>query len=200
MGAMLMLSVVAGTAACTSAQQGTPIANPGAGASPGYQAPTSAGAAISLPPRPADVPLTGVDPCALLTAPQQAELGVTKGLRGLPAQLADNSPTCDYRFADGTPGAEYNIAVDTADGIQRYLDPTLAANVARVSIAGFPALDITLKSPDLLQGCTTAVSVADGQMFMVNLGQPATGTTTAQSCASTERVAGAVLTTAKTLK
>jgi len=67
-------------------------------------------------------------------------------------------------------------------------------------VSGFPALDITLRPPDLLQGCTTAVSVANGQMFTVNLGQPAKGTTTAQSCAKTEEVAGAVLATAQTLK
>jgi len=73
--------------------------------------------------------------------------------------------------------------VDTVAGIQRYLDPNLADVIKAVSVNGFPALDITLKPPDLLQGCTTAVSMANGQMFTVNLGQPAGGTTTTQSCA-----------------
>lgn len=196
-GAMLIMGLAA---ACTSAGPGAPTTNPRAGTAPSYQAPTNSAGGVTLPPRPTDIALAGVDPCTLLTAAQRARLGVTTGIKGLPAQLANNSPTCDYRFADNTPGAEYNVAVDTAEGIQLYLDPSLAANVERTSIAGFPALDITLKSPDLLQGCTTAVSVADGQMFMVNLGQPARGTTTAQSCAGTERVAAAVLATAKTLK
>lgn len=196
MGAMLLLTV----AGCTSVAQGTATAAARVSTGPGYQAPTNGSAGISLPPRPTDVPLAGINPCSLLTRAQQATLGVDAGVTGLPAQLADNSPTCNFRFADNTPGAEYNVAVDTTEGIQLYLDPTVAANVRQVSVAGFPALDITLKPPDLLQGCTTAVSVADGQMFMVDLGAPPRGTTTAGSCASTERVAGAVLATAKTLK
>lgn len=185
-------------AACTSQQPGRATA--AAGVSSGYQAPTNGAAGISLPPRPSDLSLTGVDPCSLLTTAQQGGLGVRAGVPGPPAQLADNSPTCDFRFADHTPGAEYNVAVDTTEGIQLYLDPTLADDVRPVSVAGFPALDITLKPPDLLQGCTTAVSVASGQMFMVDLGEPARGTTIAQSCARTEQVAAAVLATAKTLK
>lgn len=197
-GPVLMMTVLAGLAACTSQQPGSATTAPGA--SSGYQVPGNGAGNITLPRRPSDVSLTGIDPCSLLTAPQRARLGVDAGVTGPPAQLANNSPTCDYRFADNTPGAEYNVAVDTTDGIQLYLDPSLADDIRQVSVSGFPALDVTLKPPDLLQGCTTAVSVASGQMFMVNLGQPARGTTTAESCAKTEQVAGAVLATAKTLK
>jgi hypothetical protein len=185
-------------AGCTTTQAGQ--AKPAGRATPTYQVPTNGAGAISLPPRPGDIPLTGVDPCTLLTPAQQATLGVTAGVSGLPAQLLDNSPTCNYRFADHTPGAEYTVAVDTVAGIQRYLDPNLADVIKAVSVNGFPALDITLKPPDLLQGCTTAVSVANGQMFTVDLGQPARGTTTTQSCARTEQVAAAVLATAQTRK
>ncbi|HVV24223.1 MAG TPA: DUF3558 domain-containing protein [Pseudonocardiaceae bacterium] len=187
-------------AGCTTTQQGTATVGPSVGPTTTYQVPTEGASDIALPPRPTDIPLTGVDPCSLLTAAQRRSLGVLTGQRGLPAQLADNSPTCNFRFADGTRGAEYNVAVDTVEGIQLYLNSSLAANVTQVSVGDFPALDITLKAPDLLQGCTTAVSVANSQMFMVDLGQPAKGTTTAQSCAMTEKVAAAVLTTARTLK
>jgi uncharacterized protein DUF3558 len=185
-------------AGCTTTKAGQ--ARPAGGASPTYQVPTNGAGAITLPPRPSDIPLTGVDPCTLLTPAQQTTLGVTAGRPGPPAQLVDNSPTCDFRFADHTPGAEYTIAVDTVAGIQRYLDPSLADVVKPVSVNGFPAVDVTLKPPDLLQGCTTVVSVANGQMFTVNLGQPAKGTTTAQSCARTEQVAATVLATAQTRK
>ena len=184
-------------AGCTTTQTGQ--ATP-AGQRSTYQAPTNGAAAIRLPPRPRDVSLTGVDPCALLTPAQQTTLAITAGIPGPPAQLMDNSPTCNFRFADHTPGAEYSIAVDTAAGIQRYLDAGLADVIRPATVSGFPALDITLRPPDLLQGCTTAVSVANGQMFTVNLGQPARGTTTTQSCAKTEQVAGAVLATAQSPK
>jgi hypothetical protein len=201
----MSLRLAAGTAVtmmalagCTTTQAGQ--AQPAGRATNTYQVPTNGAGAISLPPRPGDVPLTGVDPCTLLTPAQQTTLGVTAGVPGPPVQLLDNSPTCNYRFADHTPGAEYTVAVDTVAGIQRYLDPNLADIIKAVSVNGFPALDITLKPPDLLQGCTTAVSVANGQMFTVNLGQPAGGTTTTQSCARTEQVAAAVLAAAQTRK
>jgi hypothetical protein len=180
-------------AGCTTTQAGQ--ATPAGSA---YQVPTNGAGAISLPPRPSDIPLTGVQPCTLLTPGQQTTLGVTAGVPGPPVQLLDNSPTCNFRFADRT--AEYTVAVDTVAGIQRYLDPALADVIKPVSVNGFPALDITVKPPDLLQGCTTAVSVANGQMFTVDLGQPARGTTTVQSCARTEQVAAAVLATAQTRK
>jgi hypothetical protein len=194
-GTAVTMTVLAG---CTTTQAGQ--AKPAGAASPTYQVPTNGAGAITLPPRPSDVPLTGVDPCTLLTPAQQTTLDVTAGVPGLPAQLVDNSPTCNFRFADHTPGAEYTVAVDTVAGIQRYLDPALADIVKPVSVNGFPAVDSTLRPPDLLQGCTTAVSVANGQMFTVDLGQPARGTTTAQSCARTEQVAAAVLATAQTRK
>lgn len=187
-------------AGCTTTQQGTATGGPSGPGPSTYLPPPGGRSDIALPPRPTDVALAGVDPCSLLTAAQRGQLGVATGAKGLPAQLADNSPTCNFRFADGTPGAEYNVAVDTVEGIQLYLNASLADDVRQVSVGDFPALDITLKAPDLLQGCTTAVSVANSEMFMVNLGQPARGTTTAQSCAMTEKVAGAVLATARTRK
>jgi hypothetical protein len=185
-------------AGCTTSQGGSAAPADPVVRSSAYRAPTNGAGAVTLPPRPADLSLAGVDPCSLLTATQRKHLGVTNGVKGLPAQLVDNSPTCNFRFADGTPGAEYNVVVDTRGGIQLFLDPRLADDVRQVSVSGFPAVDVTLKPPDLLQGCATAVSVANGQMFVVDLGQPAGGTTTAQSCARTEQVAGAVLATART--
>jgi hypothetical protein len=197
-----MASTAVGTvmmvAGCTTSQAGQ--ADPAAAGRPTstYQAPANGASNVTLAPRPHDVPLTGVQPCDLLTAAQRGTLKVRAGVKGLPAQLTDNSPTCNFPFADNTPGAEYTVTVDTVSGVQRFLDPTLANNVKQVTVGGFPALDITLTPPDLLQGCTTAVSVANGQMFTVDLGQPARGATTVQSCARTEQVAAAVLATAQT--
>jgi hypothetical protein len=185
-------------AGCTTAQGGTAAPADARPRPTTYQAPANGAVGVTLPPRPADVPLTGADPCALLTATQRKQLGVAQGVKGLPAQLVNNSPTCNFRLTGGLPGPEFNVAVDTTEGIQLFLNPQLANTVRQVSVHEFPALDITLKAPDLLQGCTTAVSVASGQMIVVNLGQPSSGTTTAQSCARTEQVAGAVLTTART--
>jgi hypothetical protein len=198
-GVVVIMAAIAG---CTLVQTGTPTAAGGRPAAPTttFQVPPNGAEGITLPPRPADVPLTGVDPCSLLTAAQQPAFSLTPGVKGLPDQLADNSPTCDYRPAAVGSSAEISVAVDTSSGIELWLNPNLADHIQQVSVGGFPALDITLRPPDLLQGCTTAVSTAAGQMFMVQLGQPDQGATTTQSCARTEQVAAAVLTTARTPK
>jgi hypothetical protein len=190
---------VPAVAGCTSAQAGQASPTGSAGGSTAYQAPTNGAAEINLPPRPKDVPVSGVDPCGLLTSAQRTQFGVEAGLTGLPAQLANNSPTCNYRFADGTAGAEYNIAVDSAQGIALWLNPNLTDDIRQVSVGGFPGVDVTGKA-SLARGCTTAVSVDEGQMFMVQLGLPPQGMTPAQSCARTEQVASAALTTLQTLK
>lgn len=182
---------------CTATQPGQ--ANAAApGPTSAYRAPTNDPAAASLPPRPKDVPVAGVDPCALITAGQRAGLGVTAGVPGPPA--VHGGRTCEYRFTGAVPGAVFTVAAVADAGIQTWLDPTLADNVRPASVGGFPALDITTKGTDLLQGCTTAVSVANGQMITVQLGLPPRGTTTAQSCARTNQVAAAALTTVQTLK
>ncbi len=198
-GVVVIMAAIAG---CTIVQTGTPTADAGqaGAATTTYQAPANGAEGITLPPRPTDVSLTGLDPCSLLDPTQQGEFGLIAGVSGLPDQLANNSPTCDYRPAAVGSSAEISVAVDTSSGIELWLNPDLADNIRQVSVGGFPALDITLPAPDLLQGCTTAVSTAAGQMFMVQLGQPDEGLRTSQSCARTEQVAAAVLATARTPK
>lgn len=196
-GAVVIMAAIAG---CTMVQTGTPSAAGGPAAAPtstAYQAPTNGAGNITLPPRPTDVSLNGDNPCSVLTSAQQSQFGLTPGVPGLPDQLANSSPTCNYRPVTVPSSAEITVVVDTAVGIQLLLNPDLADNVRQVSVGGFPALDVTLKPPDLLQGCSTAVSVAAGQMFLVQLGQPDEGTTTTQSCARTEQVAAAVLATVR---
>lgn len=198
MVAVVVSAVVAGAlTACTTAEPGSAGA---AGTPSTYRAPTNDPGSVTLPPRPRDVPVRGVDPCTLLTAAQRPGLGVLAGTPGQAATQFPGATTCDYRSSDGTPGAVFAVSTVTGAGVAAWLDPTLADNVRQVSVGGFPALDATTKGTDLLHGCTTAVSVATGQMLTVQWGLPPRGTTTAQSCARTEQVAGAAMTTLQTAK
>ena len=184
--------VVALLAACTAQQTGQPTAAPGDGAP---SAPPRL-STLSLPPRPRSLPLTGIDPCSVLTATQQATLGVDPGVEGHP-DVNWHNPQCGFQLTDPGTLPSYNVQTVTSEGVQYWLNPLLANNTRPVDIGGFPAVDVTSKAT-VANGCQTVVSVADGQMLIVQFDFPPTGTTAAQSCVSTEQVASAAVATLQT--
>jgi hypothetical protein len=181
--------LVLALAACASQQSGDPIAVAGSG---GPSAPAKL-TTLTLPPRPRNVPLTGVDPCSLLTGAQQSTLGVEQGVPGQP-DVNWHDPQCGFQLIDPGTLPSYNVQTVTNAGIQFWLNPLLANNTKPVDVAGFPAVDVTSKAT-VATGCQTVVSVADGQMLIVQFDFPPTGTTAAQSCADTEKVAAAAIAT-----
>jgi hypothetical protein len=183
--------VVALLAACAAQQAGQPAPVAGTGS----VAPTHL-STLSLPPRPRNVPLTGVDPCSLLSSTQQAKLGVDPGVPGQP-DVNWHDPQCGFQLTDPGTLPSYNVQTVTNAGIQFWLNPLLANNTKPASIGGFPAVDVTSKAT-VATGCQTVVSVADGQMLIVQFDFPPTGMTAAQSCADTEQVAGAAIATLQT--
>lgn len=178
-------------AACSNTETGQASAS-AAGAT------GSGSPAISLPSRPKDIPLNGVDPCALLTAAQRSQFGINGGKETIVGH-GETGKACGYNFtAIGSGTGGYDISTITSPGIEHWLNPNLIAKVKQVAVAGFPAVDITNEGE--ATGCGTAISVADGQMLMVDNGVVAQGMTSAQSCAKTNAVAEAAMATLQTLK
>ncbi|HJP77080.1 MAG TPA: DUF3558 domain-containing protein [Pseudonocardiaceae bacterium] len=184
--------VLALLAACSGQQAGQAIATPGTGAA----LPAPRLTTLTLPPRPRSLPLTGIDPCSLLTHGQQAQLGVDPGVEGHP-DVNWHDPQCGFQLTKPGTLPSYNVQTVTSAGIQYWLNPLLANNTKPVSIGGFPAVDVTSKAT-VANGCQTVVSVADGQMLVVQFDFPPTGTTAAQSCVNTEQVATAAVATLQT--
>ena len=184
--------VLALLAACASQQTGQPIAVAGSNGPAGQPPQTT----LSLPPRPHNVPLTGIDPCSLLTGAQQATLGVDPGVEGQP-DVNWHDPQCGFQLTDPGTLPSYNVQTVTNAGIQFWLNPLLANTTKPVDIGGFPAVDVTSKAT-VATGCQTVVSVADGQMLIVQFDFPPSGTSAAQSCVNTEKVAAAAIATLQT--
>jgi hypothetical protein len=186
------LLVVALLAACANTQTGQPVAAPASDSG----APPAVRDTITLPPRPRTLPLTGIDPCALLTSAQRTTLGVDPGVEGQP-DVNWHDPQCGFQLVNPGTLPSYNVQTVTSTGIQFWLNPLLANNTKPVSIAGFPAVDVTSKAA-AANGCQTVVSVADGQMLIVQLDFPPTGLTATQSCTDTDKVAAAAVATLQT--
>ena len=118
---------------------------------------------ITLPPRPRELPLDGVDPCALLTPAQLIEFG----LDGNPVAYDSTAPrfvgpACSIRgFEPRDITAGFALATD--NGIEVLTAPgAVRDEISAITVAGFPAI---LARPKILDFCSVDVDVADGQFL-----------------------------------
>ncbi|AUS79360.1 DUF3558 domain-containing protein [Actinoalloteichus sp. AHMU CJ021] len=139
------------------------------------------------PPRPAEMPLDGVDPCALLGREDRIQLGIDRP----PVPGVENgfgeAATCSLRSAQNLVGAR--LALVTIEGVGVWTDDTAQVEVDHVSSAGFPAL--VVRTPGQEGVCNVEVDVAEGQFLDVlyrdDGASPPPGLD--QLCAGAERVA-----------
>ncbi|HWE92018.1 MAG TPA: DUF3558 domain-containing protein [Pseudonocardiaceae bacterium] len=194
-GAAFAAATLAG---CTSSNGGLPGAATTTAGSGSTTPLLNDNSSVTFAPRPKDISLAGVDPCTLLTASQRGQFGLDDGLKHSPDQQF-HGPTCDYPGLN-QDGNDIDINTVPTQGIEYWLDPTLADNIKQVTVGGFPGLDITLKGTDPTNQCTTAVSMSQGQMVLVLFAPLLQSGTVAQNCAKAEQVAAAALTTLQTMK
>lgn len=145
-----------------------------AGCSPGGQVspadpPTTAAAApttLSLPPRPRDIPIDDVDPCALLTREQRAELRLDRPPQfGREPSLLYPGDVSSCSIRGNEPKISISISVVTTAGIEFWTSDQAAADLQPVEVAGFPALVATSRTLD--DGCKVVMDLAPGQLLDV---------------------------------
>lgn len=182
------LSALLGLGALTLTGCGIWQSAPTAGTAPPPPPPApTTSAPPSLPPRPFDLGLDGVDPCGLLTTDQRNQLGFDR--EPLPDSDAGfgNAATCSYRNTTAKVGAR--LALITTEGMRVWTDDTAQVEASPVLVDGFPAL--VIKTPGLDLSCNVAVDVAEGQhldvLYRDDGGQPPPPVD--QLCAGAQRVA-----------
>lgn len=182
MRAALLIVVLLLVGGCTSEQVGSAPAEP---------------TGLSLPPRPRDLRIDGVEPCSLLTAQQRTELGLEQ--RASP--FVDDSslyrgrvPSCLLR--GGSPRAvSVTIGIVTSVGIERFSEGDIAAYIENASVGGYPAI---IAIPQRVKDyCNVEVDVARGQLVDVLYGDVALDPPISQRelCDGGVEVAEAVLST-----
>jgi hypothetical protein len=158
-----------------------------------------------LPPRPRELDLAGVDPCAdLLTDQQLRELDYDLGFARPPKP--DHSdihggPDCTFASngGDGGPSRDVRtlVGISTTEGALAWVtDPARTPDTrpAVVQVEGFSA--IVLPHPRLPDNCKVVVDTAKGQYLEVSSGQAAgEGMGSDTFCAEAERVAGMAIQT-----
>lgn len=126
----------------------------------------SSGDAAAPSGRPRDVPLNGVDPCSLLTAPQRAQLGLDgpQVLTSSPSPLYDGAqvPLCSIRGFRPL-AVSVSLSVVTSAGIERFSAGDLDADLRPAWVHDYPAVVAKPQRP--ADNCTVVVDVAPGQLL-----------------------------------
>ncbi|NUT51991.1 MAG: DUF3558 domain-containing protein [Saccharothrix sp.] len=125
-------------------------------------APTTT-AAPSLPPRPGELRLDDVDPCAVLSAEQRIELSLDNPPSPYVESSFGNAKACTMRST--ISGNVVRLALVTVEGVGVWLSEHAQVHVERTSVAGFPGL--VARTPGMDHVCNVEVDVAEGQFLDV---------------------------------
>lgn len=167
---MRILNVLARLLACagmvlaagcgSTVVQGEPA---GESSAPSASAAPTASEVPGLSARPRDVPLDGVDPCALLTEEQRSRFELDRPPLPDTQPSEGNARTCDFNDSEGSTGVV--LISSTANGIGVWLDGSRGGTVTPLMVAGFPAVQIVDERQNISL-CLVAVDVADGQQLI----------------------------------
>jgi len=196
------LLTLAALAGCTTSQAGQAIS----GDPPPSRPSTTSGspsARVSVPPRPAELRLDGVDPCALFTNAQLAQLQVD---RKRPSK--DETPPYEGMALcaiDSTkpPFDNYFVTAVTNEGVEAWFTGKRNVQSTLSSVAGFGAATFWISGAQgrNADACVVSVDVAAGQQLMVDFDNDSKQTyTLEQLCQKAEQAAGMAVQNLRALK
>jgi hypothetical protein len=120
---------------------------------------------LSLPPRPRDLRIDGVEPCSLLTEQQRAELGLDgtpRSSRAPSVLFGGDEAACNIR-GFSPRAVSVGLGLVTTSGIERFAAGELDAAVQASSVEGYPAV---VAAPTRVHDfCSVLVDVAPGQLL-----------------------------------
>jgi hypothetical protein len=175
---MTVAAVAVLMAACGASTAGTGTAETSASTS--SPAPT-------LPPRPREIDLTGVDTCTLLTPEQQRRLGTDHTPVASVETDRYGNTYCDYGKNQSSPRFGYSVKVVTQEDATVYLTSERDAVARVVSAAGFPAVEN--HPPGDERGCFVDVSTKDGQYLSIQYSESTGSHDTTEVACEKARVA-----------
>lgn len=160
--------------ACTGTESGsptTPQAPPGS--SPASVPPEVPD--LGLPPRPAELPLEGVDPCSLLDENQRAALGIDRPpVYGAPEDSQGlRAPNCNFRRSAEESSFLVTLVSDVS--LSEYVASAQGTvPYEPADFAGHPGV-LLRREPDAAGNlfCLAGVDVAEGQFMLGSFGQVA---------------------------
>ncbi|WP_436492819.1 DUF3558 domain-containing protein [Actinokineospora sp. HUAS TT18] len=193
--------VLLAAAACTTNEPGTATSTDVP--TSGSDSPTTSSSAGSLPPRPKEIKLDAIDPCAVLTKPQSDSLKVDKAKAGTStSETYPGAKECVFSVFRQAPYYDYAVLLVTSEGVDSWFTTKRNVDVKEATVEGFGAARFHIRGGSGTKGfeCTTAVDVAQGQQLQVGVYLNSRGAFTQdQICQMSEEAAAMAVTTLKTL-
>ncbi|WP_367135227.1 DUF3558 domain-containing protein [Saccharothrix sp. HUAS TT1] len=125
--------------------------------------PVTTTTALSLPPRPRDVRLDDVDPCAVLSPEQRVRLSLDNPPSAYVETGFGNAKACTMRST--ISGNVVRLALVTVEGVDVWLSENAQVDARPTAVAGFPGLIV--RTPGMDNVCNVEVDVAEGQFLDV---------------------------------
>jgi hypothetical protein len=123
---------------------------------------TTTTTSLTLPPRPREIPLDKVNPCAILTKDQRAQLSLDTP----PSPYTDTELKARACTIRGTySGQVARLALVTNEGADLWISDEAQNTSKVIAIVGFPALEV--RTPGLDTLCNVEVDVAKGEFLDV---------------------------------
>ena len=199
MGAGMLLLVAGCTAA--SAGQAQPVSSAGGASQTSSSPGSSSAAATSLPPRPAELSVAGVDPCALLPESQRSSLEIDRPpLRpSIGPDPVVGGAICTFSVAAwGVYGVDVSPTFTVAAWTER--TQSKAEDNRVTAIGGYPAV-VTYTSKES-GGCIVVVDIASDSVLAVTITDRRDDVVQDGKvvCANAEKAAGVALTTLQAMQ
>jgi hypothetical protein len=118
---------------------------------------------VRLAPRPASLALDGVNPCAILTRSQRADLSLDSTPTPYTDAAFDKAQACTMRGLES--GTVARLALVLNMGVDVWLSDEAQVQAQPVTADGFPAL--VVRTPGLTDACNVEVDTAPGQFLDV---------------------------------
>lgn len=148
-----------------------------------------------LPPRPGTLPLTGVDPCAILTPTQRTSLSLDSTPVPYTDTEFDKAKACSIRGIES--GTETRLALVLDMGVDVWLSDEAQVLTHPVTVTGYPALEV--RTPGLDDACNVEVDTGQDQFLDVLFRDGGNTPPLSQDtlCLGAQRVAEAAVTSLK---
>ena len=148
-----------------------------------------------LPARPGNLPLTGVNPCTILTADQRTSLSLDSTPTPYTDQAFDKAKACSMRGIEA--GTEARLALVVDMGVDVWLSDEAQVQAQPVTVAGYPAL--VVRTPGLDDACNVEVDTGQDQFMDVLFRDGGNTPPIPQNtlCLGAQRVAEAAVTSLK---
>lgn len=198
---LLALGMVAG---CTTPEAGQATAGNGPAPTESSDSPSETSStepSVEIPPPPKELSLEGVDPCALFTGAQRAQLKVNDVKPNADGgdDIYDGMKECILDADAAEPFITYQVIAVTDVDIGFWLSDDRNADAELISIAGYPAAEFHTKGVEG-SDCAIALGVAKNQHLHVEMAPLSEDLEQDAICQGSEQAAEMALQTLQTLK